>query len=141
MTSLQRFVAQQAAALLVASMVVGALAAFAMTAAITANAKMLLAAHVTGVIATVLLIAFAWTLPMLSFGDTGRTRLAWIFLVSSWANVIVGTGKAFFDVHGVGLTGDTANDVVYGLLNVFVVLPTFAASIGWFLGLRVKATS
>ena len=136
MTDLQRLVVRQAAALLVASMLVGGLAAFAMTEALPANPKMLLAAHVTGVIAVVLLVGFAWTVPVLSFGDAGRMRLAWLFLLSSWANVVIGTGKAFFDVHGVGLEGRPANDVVFGLLNLFVVLPTFAASIGWFLALR-----
>lgn len=122
--------------MVVASMVVGALAAFALAGQMPGDGRMLLAAHVTGIIGALLVIAIAWTMPMLRYGDVGRARLALVVILAMWANLVIGTAKAYPAVHGVGLTGELANDVVFGLLNAFVVLPTFIGSIAWLWALR-----
>lgn len=139
MESLQRTMAIWGAALMVASLLVGGLVAGAMTGTIPADAKMILAAHVTGILGVFFIFAVAWSLPMIRFSDVGRKRLGWLVIISSWANLIVGAGKAPFKVHGVGLTEDGANNIVFVLLNIFVVVPTLVASVAWAWGLRGPA--
>lgn len=137
--ALQQSLARSGAALMVASLLVGGLAALSMSGALPFDGRMMLGAHVTGVTGVFFVFAVAWTLPMLSFGETGRARLGWTVAGACWANLLVGTGKVAFKAHGVGLTGELANDVVFVLLNVLVVVPTLAATVAWVWGLRRRA--
>ena len=131
--------AKWGAILLVASMAVGGLAAGGMSGQIPIDGKMLLAAHVTGIMGTFFILAVAWTLPHLRYSDAARARIAWLVIGANFANVIIGVGKAPFGVHGVGYTDSGANNVVFILLNVFVVVPTLVASAAWAWGLRGRA--
>ena len=137
---MQRTMARHGAAMMVATLLVGGLAALSMSGSLPLDGKMLLSAHVTGVVGVFFVIAVAWTLPMLGYGDAGRARLALAIVLANWANLVIGTAKAGFAVHGVGLTGELANDVVFVLLNLLVVVPTLAGSIAWFWGLRPAKT-
>lgn len=135
MDPLQRKMAFAGAVLMLVSLLVGGLAAGAMSGTIPLDGKMILAAHVTGVIGVFFIFAVAWSLPFLRYGEAGRKRLAWIVIISNWANLIIGTGKAPFGVHGVGYTESGANNLVFILLNLFVVVPTLVASAAWAYGL------
>lgn len=136
MEPLQRVMAMWGAMLMVASLLVGGLAAGAMSGTLTIDGKMLLAAHVTGIIGVFFIFAVAWSLPALRYGETSRRRLAWAVVIANWANLLIGTAKAPLAVHGVGYTDSGANNVVFILLNLFVVVPTFVASVAWAWGLR-----
>ena len=68
-------------------------------------------------------------------GDRGTgwlCRLTVIASFSSWAITLI---KSFLGVNGVTFTGETANDIVHGFLLLLVVIPSFAASGLWVLGL------
>lgn len=127
--------ARGAAALMLASLLTGALAGLAMSGSIPGDGRILLGAHVAAATGCFFCVAVGWSLPKLRYGSTWQTRLAWLVVIGNGANWLVSTAKAFFGVHGVGLTGDTANDTVFGLLTAFVVIPTLAAAVLWLVGL------
>lgn len=134
----QKFVAKSGAWLFAVSALFGGYAAGGLSGQIPIDGKMALGAHVTGLISALLLFAYAWTMPMLSYGEVGRKRLAWALIVSGFANLFIGSAKAIPAVHGIALTGDAANNVVFGLLNLFVVLPVLAGGFAWAWGFREK---
>src|SRR5262249_40975167 len=131
-----RLLARSAAILFLLAMATGAFAALALSGQVPADGHIVLGAHVSALTGTLLLLGVAYTLPMLSYGDTGRQRLAWAFIVANFANWAISTGKAFPAVHGVGFNGQAANDTVVVLLTVFVVIPSLAGAIAWILGFR-----
>lgn len=137
---MQRTLALSGATLMVVSLLVGGLAAGAMSGTIPADGRMMLAAHLTGIMGVFFIYAVAWSLPMVNYGELGQKRLIWAVIISSWANLIIGTGKAPFGVHGVGYNDVGANNVVFILLNVFVVVPTIGAAAAWAWGLRAAKT-
>lgn len=135
-TAEQRSFSFYGALLLLLSLLNGGLVAGAMSGKLPMDARILLSAHVTGLIGSVFIFAAAFTLPLLSFGPVGRKRLMWTLVVANYANLIIGTAKSIPAVHGVDLNDNAANNVVFGLLNVFVVVPLLGAAIAWCLGLR-----
>lgn len=132
---LQRQTAAAAAALLVIAFATGVLLAAAMTKKVDADVHAIVAAHLNAVLGCLWIGVLAFTLPMLRFGAAGRRRLVLATVVPAYANWLVTTIKAFFFVAGVDLTGDRANDVVFGALGVLVVAPSFVAAIAWTYGL------
>jgi hypothetical protein len=128
--ALQRRTAAAGAVLLVLGFSTGVLLAQAMTHHIDADLHQILAAHFIAV-----LVALALTLPMLRYGEVGRRRLVLVTAIPAYGNWGVTAVKSFFHVSGVGLTGDHANDVVFGALSALVVIPSFIAAIAWAYGL------
>jgi hypothetical protein len=72
---------------------------------------------------------------MLRYGEAGRRRLVLLTAVPAYGNWGVTAVKSFFHVSGVGLNGDHANDAVFATLSALVVIPSFAAALGWAYGL------
>jgi hypothetical protein len=72
---------------------------------------------------------------MLRFGVVGTRRLVVVSVLPAYGNWLITVIKSFVHVKGVDLTGDQANDVVFAALNAVVVIPSFAAAIGWTYGL------
>jgi hydroxylaminobenzene mutase len=137
--SASRLLAKSAAVLYLFAMATGGFAALALSGQIAADGHIALGAHVSAVMGSLILLGVAYTLPMLSYGDSGLKRLAWGFIIANFSNWVISSAKAFPAVHGVGFTGQGANDVVFVLLNIFVVAPSFAASIAWIWGLRKRS--
>ena len=102
-----------------------------MTKKIDADAHEIAAAHTNAILGCLWLVALAVTLPGVKYGERGRARLALVTAIPAYMNWLVTTVKAFFHVAGVDVTGDRANDIVFAVLNVFVVLPAFVAAIAW----------
>lgn len=136
----QRFVVRSGAWLLVLSLLSGGLVAAGMSGQLPIDGRIALGGHVTGLLGSLFLFAFAWSLPLLRYGPQGRRRLALALIVANYAGLILTEAKAFPAVHGVAITDSVANNVVFGLLNVFVVLPVLAGAIAWALGLRAATT-
>ncbi len=132
----QRFVGRSGALLLLLTLLQGGYVAAAMTGQVPADVKITLAAHVTGHLGALFLFAYAWSLPLLRLGATGRKRIAYALVVANFAGLIVGSAKAIPAVHGVALNDNPANNTVFGLLNVLVVIPMLAAAAGWIYGFR-----
>jgi len=105
---------------------------------IHADAHAMLASHLNALLGAFLMLGVAWTLPMLRYGPKGQMRLAWAFVVATWANWLITAIKAFLFVSGVDKTGEPKNDAVFGALMVLVILPSLAAAIAWAVGFARK---
>jgi len=135
LAALQRKTAFYGAVLLVIGFATGGVLAGAMTGKVSADAHTILASHLNAVLGCFWLLALAFTLPMLRFGEKGLRRLVLVTVIPNYGNWAVTLLKAFLHVAGVGLTGQGNNDLVFGLLNVFVVVPSFVAGGAWAYGL------
>jgi hypothetical protein len=138
MSNVQRRAAFLGAVLLIISFATGGLLAMAMTGKVSADAHGVLAAHLNALFGCFWLCAVAFTLPLTRFGETGASRLVLLTAIPAYANWIITIAKAFLHVAGVGLNGNGSNDAVFVALNVFVVLPSFAAAVVWAYGLAKK---
>lgn len=132
---LQRRTAGLGALLLVIAFATGGLLAAAMTGKVNADAHEVSAAHLNAIFGCLWLVALAVTLPMLAYGERGQRRLVIATAIAAYGNWLITVVKSFLHVAGVDLTGDHTNDAVFAALNAFVVLPAFAAAIGWAYGL------
>ena len=133
--ALQRKTAAAGAGLLVLGLATGGLLAAAMTKRVDADVGAVVASHLNAVLGCFWLCALAFTLPMLRFGVVGTRRLVVVSVLPAYGNWLITVIKSFVHVKGVDLTGDHANDVVFAALNAVVVIPSFAAAIGWTYGL------
>jgi hypothetical protein len=128
-----------AAWLMLASLLTGIYAAGAMTGQLHADGHTALASHLNALMGTFLLGVVGWTMPMLSYGPRGKRILAIVLIVSSFANWLITAVKAALFVAGINLQGHAKNDGVFVVLQIFVVLPMFAAAIAWIIGFRKRA--
>jgi hypothetical protein len=130
-----RLAALAGAVLLLATLSTGFLLAAAETGRLDAEPHTIAAAHVTGFLGALLLFALAATMPLLRYKDLGRLRLVWLLAVPQFAGWFLTIVKAFPRVRGIEPGESTANNVVFLLLTVFVVLPALAGALGWIYGL------
>jgi hypothetical protein len=117
-------------------MLVGLYAGGVATGMLGGNVHYALAAHLTALLAGLLLVAVGVTIPRLRWGETGRRRLANLLLAGSAANVAFNIVKAIVDVRALELTGDAVNDVLFAFANAFIVLPHLVGIAAWTWGLR-----
>ena len=136
-TQLQRRVAAQAVVLLAIAMLTGGWAGIALAGkVVVAIPHLALAAHLNALLGCFWLLAFAFTLPMLSYGERAKARLAWLQVVPIYANWFVTLIASFLGVRGLEFTGNVANDVIAAALLAFVVAPALLASFVWAYGFR-----
>ena len=138
MKNVQRQAALLGATLLIISFATGVLLAAAMTGKVSADAHVILAAHLNALFGCFWLCVVAFTLPLTRFAERGAKRLVLLTAIPAYGNWLITTVKAFFHVGGVALTGNAHNDAVFAALNVFVVVPSFAAAVAWAYGLAKK---
>jgi hydroxylaminobenzene mutase len=123
-----------ATVLMAIGLLTGIFVSAAMTGKVPADSHAALASHLNALLGCFWMVAVAFSMPMLRYGDKGLTRLAWLTTVPNYSNWIITAFKAFLKVAGVDATGDGKNDLVFGLLTAFVVLPSFAAAGAWVYG-------
>jgi hydroxylaminobenzene mutase len=134
-TDVQRLCARAGAVLVLIAFLLGIFVSGAMTGKVDADAHAALASHLNALLGGILILGVGWSMPFVHFGAVGKKRIALLFIVSNFANWIITAIKAFLHVSGVDHTGVAANDGVFVALTLFVVLPSFAASVGWLVGL------
>lgn len=128
--------ARSGAWLFAAGMATGVWTALVLTGTVAVRIpRLALAAHLNAILGALWLIAVAWTLDRLRYGETGRRRLALAVALSAWANWLITLIASGLGVRGLEYTGDLANDVVAALLQVLVVLPALIAAAAWAWGL------
>ena len=129
---LQRRVAGRAVVLLVISMFTGGWAGIALSGKVVVPIPHLaLAAHLNALLGGFWLLAFSFTLPMLSYSDKAKERLAWLQIVPNYANWLVTLIASFLGVRGIEFTGSLANDVIATALLAFVVAPALVGTAAW----------
>lgn len=136
---MSRPLAFRAALLLLLGLLTGVLVAAAFTGKIPADGKTLLASHLSALMGSFWMVGVAWSLPMTRFGATGRERLAWAVTLANYSNWLITLIKAFLRVSGLDYTGEPRNDLIFGLLTLLVVLPSFGAAGAWVYGLSGEA--
>jgi hydroxylaminobenzene mutase len=133
-----RLAGRNAAVLLLIGLVSGGYVSAAMTGKIDADPHMALAAHLNCLLGAFWLLGLGWSLPMLRFSDTGQARLVWLTTLANFANFAVTAFKALWKVHGIDATGEARNDLIFGLLTAFVVLPSLVSAGAWVYGFKKR---
>ena len=130
--ALSRQLAQAGAWLFAAGMITGLWAAAVLTERVAVPIpRLALAAHLNGILGGLWLIAVAWTIPLLRYGDRGLGRLTALVAVAAWANWLITLAASVLGVRGLEYTGNGANDAVALLLQLFVVLPSLIGAVAW----------
>ena len=138
--ALRKTVASSGAVLFALGMLTGLWSAIALTGKVKVGIPHLaLAAHLNALFGGLWLIALAFTMPMLSYGEAAKRRLFLATLVPAYANWLVTVLASFLGVAGLDYTGDHANDAVAFLLQATVVLPSLVATEAWAWGFRAGA--
>lgn len=135
--SLRRALMARGAALIAVSMVTGLWTAAALTQKFgIGDGRLALAAHLNALIGGLWLIAVAVSLEYLSYGETGRRRLATLITLTVWANWFVTLIASFLKVNGLDYNSDPKNNAIAFLLQILVVLPGLIGSVAWAWGFR-----
>jgi (hydroxyamino)benzene mutase len=136
-TPLQRWLAARAALLLAIGMVTGLWSGAALAGVVVVPIpRLALAAHLNCLLGCFWILGLAFTMPMLSYGERGRQRLATLTLVATYGNWAVTLVASFLGVRGLVFMGQIANDAIAALLLLFVVLPALVATFAWAWGFR-----
>lgn len=137
--AIQRRLAFAGALLFFVGMITGVWSAIVLTGQVKVGIPHLaLAAHLNSLLGGLWLIAVAWTLGFLHYGETGQRRLAIIVGVPAWSNWLFTLIASFLGVNGLTYTGNRANDVIAAILQTTVVVPTLIACGFWVWGFRRK---
>jgi hydroxylaminobenzene mutase len=134
--TLRRRLASLAALLFALGMVTGLWAGLVLSDKVKVTIPHLaLASHLNALLGCFWLLGLSYTVPMLSYGERGKVRLAILTLVPAYGNWFVTLVASVLGARGLEFTGNGSNDLVAVLLQVVVVLPTLAACSGWCWGL------
>jgi len=134
---LQRRVAGRAVVLLAIGMVTGIWSGIALSGKVVVPIPHLaLAAHLNALMGFFWLLGFAFTLPMLSYSDKAKERLATLQYLPTYGNWLVTLIASFIGVRGIDFQGKLANDVVAAALLAVVVAPALVVSFAWAWGFR-----
>ncbi len=133
-----RDLTRNAAILMALGLLTGAFVSAAMTGKVPADSHAALASHLNALMGCFWMVAVAFSMPMLRYGEKGLQRLVWLTTLANFSNWIITAFKAFLRVPGVDYVGEAKNDLVFGLLTLFVVLPSFAAAGAWVYGFYGK---
>ena len=129
---LRKRLAQAGAWLFAVGMVTGIWVAVVMTEKVKVPIpRLALAAHLNAILGGLWLIAVAWSLEFLRYGEKGRRRLALGIAIPAWANWLITLIASVLGVRGLEYTSDPANNVIAALLEVFVVLPSLVGAVAW----------
>ncbi len=129
-----RDLTRNAAMLMAIGLLTGVFVSAAMTGKANADAHAALASHLNALLGCFWMIGVAYSMPMLRYGDTGMKRLVWITTIPNFSNWIITAVKAFLRVAGVDYVGEGKNDFIFGMLTVFVVIPSFVSAGAWVYG-------
>lgn len=136
---LRQRLAQTGAWLFTVGLVTGVWAALVLTEKVkVAVPRLALASHLNAILGGLWLIAVAWTLEFLWYGEVGRRRLAVLVAIPAWANWLITLIASGLGVRGLEYTDDPANNAVAAALHVLVVLPALVGAAAWAWGFRAR---
>ncbi|MBM4377093.1 MAG: hypothetical protein FJ095_18585 [Deltaproteobacteria bacterium] len=132
--TLARKLGAAAAGLVLLGLLTGFLVAGAMTGKLGAEPHAMLASHLNALLGAFWLLGIAWSLPLLRLEPKQLGWLARLATLANYANWLVTLLKSVLRVPGVEANGNAANDAVFVLLTVLVVLPSLGAAGLWLRG-------
>jgi hydroxylaminobenzene mutase len=116
--------------------VTGLLVSAAFSDKIRANESYMLAAHMNALLGCFWLLGLAFTLQWVRLSEKGTALLLLTAVTSAFANWFVTIIKSFMDVRGIDFVGEKENDLIFVVLTLSVVIPTFISAWLWVKGLR-----
>ncbi len=146
----QRALMKRAAWLFLLAMITGAWAGVVMTQGKAIgldlpihprHERLVLAAHLNGLLGTFWILGVMITLDATRLSEAGRAWLKRLTLLAAYGNWLVTLIASFLDVRGLAFDSDAKNNLIAGLLQVFVVIPTLTAAALWVVGLSRKDTN
>ena len=127
--------AKSASILIMLGLFTGLYISLSMTGAVEANTRMVVASHLNALLGGFWLLGVGWTLQWCTLDRKKANWMAWLLIVSNYANWLVTAIKALFNVNGVEFNGQAANDVIYVILVLTVVIPAIVGCGLWVWGL------
>lgn len=126
------------ALLLFLGMLTGLYVGAAMTGKLAVDAHAALASHINAILGAFILFCLAFSLPWLKYTEVGATNLAMTLIVANYSNWLLTAIKAALHVSGLDFMGggNIANDLMFVLLTLMVVLPSLAGTFFWFTGFK-----
>jgi hydroxylaminobenzene mutase len=103
--------------------------------------RLVLASHLNALLGTFWLLGVAYTLPKLRLSARGLVWLCVLTTLGAYGNWLITLIASLLDVRGLAFDHDASNNAIAGLLQVGVVIPSFAAAILWVYGLSSRAES
>ncbi len=97
--------------------------------------RLVLSSHLNGLFGCFWMLGVAGTMSFVGLDEKQKHRLALLTTVASYGNWAVTLFASFLDERGLAFLGNARNDSIAGLLQVFVVIPTLAATYYWVRGL------
>jgi hypothetical protein len=100
--------------------------------------RLAMAAHLNGMLGGLWLIAVAWTLQFMRYGERGCRWIAFLAGTAAWSNWLITLAASMLGVHGLQYNDDPLNNVVAFLLQLFVVPPALLAALAWAWGFGAR---
>lgn len=125
-----------AAVLFFMAAVTGLLVSAAYSHKIVANPKFMLGAHLNALLGCFWLLGLAYSLQWVRLSEKATNLLLMTAVLSAFANWFVTIIKSFMNVQGIDFTGHKENDLIFVILTLSVVIPTFISGWLWVQGLR-----
>ena len=113
----------------------GVLVSATFTGKLSAQPHFMLAAHLNALMGCFWLVCLGTTWDRLELTARWARVLKICTMITAYANWGVTLLKSLLKVQGIDYIGETSNDAIFGLLTIFVVIPTFVASFLWIRGL------
>jgi len=108
---------------------------------IDAHLESLLGTHLNGLLGCFWLICVGTTWNRVNLSDRQAQILVASTVLAAYANWGVTLIKSFLKVQGINFSGQLSNDVVFGVLTLFVVVPTLLSATLWVKGLWRSETT
>ena len=106
------------------------------TGKIDVNPHFMLASHLNAILGTFWLFCLAQSWQWIDLSERSKVILYRSTLIAAWANWLITLIKSVLKVQGIDWVGEAYNDLIFMILTLTVVLPTFCSSILWILGVR-----
>ena len=134
---LRRCLYASGAKLLALALLTGIWAAATLTGMVAvALPRLGLGAHLAGLMGAFWIFAVASSLECLNYDARQLRRLRNLLYVANWGNWSVTLLGSFLGVSGLAFNHDPANNLIAGLLQMVVVLPSLGAAGMWMMGFR-----
>ncbi|WP_420316112.1 hypothetical protein [Ekhidna sp.] len=138
----QRFVIKSASILFFLGLLTGIYVTIVATGKMEGNLSASLAAHLNGIIGSLIILSLILIIPYTKYGHTYKVIMIAMFIVSNYANWIITLIKSYLQVVGLEIIENSiSNNLIHILLVVMVVIPSLTGAIMWILGVTSLKTS
>ena len=129
-------VTKSAAILFMLGLLTGIHVTLVATGKIDGSIQASLAAHLNGIIGSLIVLSLLIILPGIKYGHTYKRNLMLMFIISNYANWLITFIKSIAQVEGITILDNAPlNNIIHILLVLFVVLPSITGAALWIFGI------